>query len=219
MKNKVTQFKTKPTYDDLILFYLVRFLLLILLLNLPACWGGSPSIYYTLLTPPVLSTQANSTPKMNTSSLGVGPLTLPEHLDRPHLVTREGQHTLKVHTRHRWSASLGNQLLNQLESSLMTQLNDQVIISYPWERSWRPTRQFMVDVKSLEGSMGEQVYAEFVWRIIEIKSDRVLHQGRFKTQSSARPKKGETVEAAYVRAMAETLSNFTKELSHLIRNQ
>lgn len=187
-------------------------------LCLSACWGAAPSVYYTLVSPSSTLSQPKPT-QADFHSLGVGPITLPEHLDRPHLVTRKGKHTLQVHIRHRWGASLRDQILNQLEANLVSELSGISIVSYPWERPWRPSHQLMMEIKSLEGMMDLEVNAEFVWRIIDLKTEKVLHQGRYKAQSSARRKGQEPIETAYVRAMAETLSNFAKELSRLLQSQ
>ena len=187
------------------------------------CGGTTPSKYYTLIDamPPSSQVTHKSTGSVDAAVqsspvLGIGPISIPERLDRLHLITREGEHHLRIHTKHRWGAPLRDQLLSRVESELTQKLTRRTLVAYPWERAWRPDHQLTIDVRRLEGELGGEVHVELVWRLIKIDQEQVLDQGRFTTSVSAQHRAGGKAHTAYVRAIASSLSLFVETIVPVI---
>jgi len=115
-------------------------------------------------------------------SIGVGPLTFPKTIDRPHIVTRTGAHTLKVAEFHRWGGSLHEDFLNVLCENLAALLGTQQTESFPWETYFKPRWQVYINVHRFDGVLGE--YAQLIvrWRLTNRKSGEtvLVRQSEFK---------------------------------------
>jgi uncharacterized lipoprotein YmbA len=83
---------------------------------LAGCAGVSaPTRFYSLSS---LGTAPASTGSPNAILVGVGPLTIPDYVDRPEIVTVAGPNEVTVNDFHRWSGSLDNALSRTLLEDL-----------------------------------------------------------------------------------------------------
>lgn len=82
--------------------------------------------------------------------IGLGPITLPDYLDRPQIVTRASDSRLALSNEHRWAeplaASFSRALLAHLEQALPTQH----IVLHPWRSSLDIARQVQIEVTRFE---------------------------------------------------------------------
>ncbi len=176
------------------------------LLMMYGCIGGSsqPSVYYVLNAS---STDARySVPGLD---LGVGPVTLPGILDRPQIVSRQGDNNLAVNEFHRWADALETQFTLVLAENLSTELSTINIKTYPWEHPFSPAYQLYVDVRRFDGTPGESVTLQAMWWLVNTRDDTPVLTRR----SSFRiPTKDDSM-AAYVAAHNEALDKLSRDIA------
>ena len=82
--------------------------------------------------------------------IGLGPVTLPDYLDRPQIVSRASDSRLALSNEHRWAepltASFSRALLAGLENALPTQH----IVLHPWRSTLEIARQVQIEVTRFE---------------------------------------------------------------------
>jgi uncharacterized lipoprotein YmbA len=98
------------------------------------CLGGGrgrPTRYFTLDTPPPPD------PPLPASSLvvGLGPVTLPDYLERPQLVTRAAEFEVDLHDGERWGEPLREAFFRSLAVGLSRNAGTRRIVPYPWSRT------------------------------------------------------------------------------------
>jgi len=82
-------------------------------------------------------------------AVGVGPLTLPDHLERQ-LVTRLADEEISISETDRWSEPLREALTGVLRQNLMVLLGTDRIVAYPWEPSAPPDLAVTLEVLQFE---------------------------------------------------------------------
>jgi uncharacterized lipoprotein YmbA len=135
-------------------------------LPLAGCFGTSrPARFYTL--DPV---QVRSLPGATTTdaTLAVGPIDLPDYVDRPQIVTRTGNNELVIAEFDRWGGSLDNQINGSLVTTLQDRLAARQIVVLPWGSSMLSggtTYRVAVSFSRFDGVLGESVVLQARWEL------------------------------------------------------
>lgn len=141
--------------------------------------------------------------------VGVGPVKLPEYLNRPQIVTRQEQNLLNINEFHRWGDSLEIQITKTLIENLSTLLNTPNIGSYPWKRPFTPQYQIYINFNRFDGNRADSVKLDAVWRIVDKNSDKLLLTRR---SYLIEPNRGKGYKP-YVAAMNRALKKFSQEIA------
>ena len=172
-----------------------------------ACTGASqPTTYYVLEPSENLS---SGLPALTELAVGVGPIELPDILDRPHIVTRTEQHRVAINEFHRWGDSMKGQLSDMLVESLSNLLQTPHVSAYPWERTFNPEYQLYIDIRRFDGRMDGPVVLSAVWWIIDAVDKKRIQTQRFSTTI---PVEGSGFEA-YVAAQNSALDQLSREMA------
>ena len=140
--------------------------LLLLAFLLAACSSTPPTRFYKLNSLPG-GQQENPAALLGMDiAIGVGPVELPEFLDRPQIVTRKSQNQLEIAEFHRWAASFPRDFSRVLAKNISTLLPTDRVAVYPWEDSFSPTYQVKLDVEQFDGQLGEQVFLRVIWSLV-----------------------------------------------------
>ncbi len=95
--------------------------------------GSTPRSNHYLLT-----SGAEDVPTGDTPSLGVGPVTVPEYLNRDPLVYRRSQNQLQISNEERWAEPLQDGITRVLALNLAAQLNTGNVQAFPYHARRRP---------------------------------------------------------------------------------
>jgi uncharacterized lipoprotein YmbA len=98
-------------------------------------------------------------------AIGLGPIELPEHLNRPQIVTRVNPNEVAFAEFHRWAASLKDDFSSTLARNLSNLLATDRVAVYPWTSKTPVHVQVKIDVIRFEGHLGKGVVLETTWAL------------------------------------------------------
>lgn len=188
-------------------------LLLIILISCftAGCITGTSqqSVYYVFTasqTTPLLSL------KNFNHNIGIGPVKIPEYLQRPQIVRQKSANTLEINEFHRWGDSLEAQITSVLAQNLSTLLDTPGISTYPWKKPLSPTIQISIDFSHFHGSPAGSAKVEAIWRIINTKNDTILL-----TKKTSLLEPGENSgHEALVKALNMALDKLSREIASAV---
>ena len=142
----------------------------LLSLLVAGCIGSAtrPSTFYVLSTDsaaPVAGRESPAPPL----SLGLGPVELPDVLDRPQIVTRPNLNRVDLAEYDRWGGDLGEDLSRVLAQNLMARLNTDAVLLYPWSSGGRPDYELSIQFFRFDGELGKRAELAGVWRLSDTR--------------------------------------------------
>ena len=173
------------------------------LLSLAGCGSSQPVRFY------VLSTLAERQPAGGGDlAVGVGPVDLPEYLDRPQIVTRSGQNELNLAEFERWGASLKDNTAEVLAENLAALIPSNKVATYPWKRATQIQYQVAVKITRFDRTEGGDAVLSARWKILDADgAERLSRESHYAERPAA------DSYAATVAAMNRILAQFSRELA------
>jgi len=116
----------------------------------------------------LLSALAPETPAQGagrTMVIGLGPVILPDYLDRPQIIFRVSANRLTAADTHRWAEPLAANVARVLAENLAAQLPGSRILHYPWAGSEAPDYQVRVEVLRFDAGPDEAVHLLANWSV------------------------------------------------------
>ena len=183
-----------------------------LALFLSAC-GSSPPVHYFALNPIDSEFQPGADDAM---ILGLGPLRLPDYLNRSQLVTRGEDFELLVDEYNRWAEPLSISLLRILAADIDNQVENVVVVMYPFESAVRNHVEFRLlgDINRFDANATGEIVLDVQWGITGRDGDILvaLHRSRYRTQA------GQPVDAHQaVMAMNDALAQFGRDIAEKLK--
>ncbi len=132
-----------------------------------ACVGSSrPSRFYTLAPLDV----RGRPPSTAGVTLAVGPVEIPETIDRQEIVTRTGTNELSRAAFDRWGGSLDGEISRSLVATLGDRLASRDGVVSPWRAGTAPpggtTYRAAVSISRFDGVLGQSVVLRGRWELI-----------------------------------------------------
>lgn len=126
--------------------------------------SGGVTAYYTLHPTQEIAPSAKDQPS-DRLIIGLGPVALPEYLDREAIVTRMGPNRLAVHDNHRWAGSFQSEISRVLAADLSRLAQVKQVVIFPWSMQIEPDLRFRVEILSFEGDLDKQVTLKAAWSL------------------------------------------------------
>ncbi len=143
-----------------------------LVLGLAGCWpAASPEAHFYQLSAIQAEKPAGLPRALH---LGIGPVHLPDTLERPQIVTRTGNNELLLAEYHRWGGSLREEVARVLTEDLGQLLPGAVLESYPWRHGNLLTHRVEVNVLRFDGVLGQEADLEAQWSIWSGHGEKLL---------------------------------------------
>ena len=181
-------------------------------LNLWGCVNTQPTHFYLLRAMDSSTHSAMLDTKKSGVSLGLGPISFPKYLDRPHIVTRISSHEINLAEFHKWAEPLKENVTNVLKENLSALLSTDRIVQYPWKRSNLPDYQLSLDVIQLDGTKSQEAMLKVRWTLMENDGKHVLQKKTSQFSEIVRGPKYEDL----VEAMSRILATFSQEIADAI---
>ena len=147
-------------------------------------------------------------------TIGLGPIKLPEYLDRDEVVTRVGPNRLELSDQDRWAEPLDNNFKQVIALDLTQALGTHSITFYPWFGTTRVDYQVRIDVYRFETDPHANAQLVAHWQVLD-GSAKLLYAGDCNLSEQARPK--EPVAAALSRTvdgLARQIASAIESLPH-----
>ncbi|MFA7347835.1 MAG: PqiC family protein [Desulfurivibrionaceae bacterium] len=188
-----------------------RLILLGCALLLAGCARTSPVSYYQLSALDAART-APASAEAGKMVLGIGPVRLPEYLDRPQLVTRLTPNRLQLADSHRWAEPLGENISRVMGENLAALLGTDRILLHPWPASRGTDYQLIVEVLHFENEGDGEARLVALWSVKGKDGAMVLPEKRSShlVPAASRDQEGQ------VAALNQALGSFCREIAQAL---
>ena len=146
-------------------------------------------------------------------SVGVGPVSIPERLDRPQILTRSSPHEVEIAEFERWAEPLEKSFALVLAENLSRAIPTDRISVFPWNRTAPVELQVAVVVTRFEREPDGVVTLATRWRLIGSSGREVRPQQNSTYRESAG---GSTREL--VAAMSRAIGAFSQDIASALRS-
>jgi len=170
----------------------------------------SPQVtFYTLLPGTVHETPSRPA---NPPTVAVGPVTVPDVVDRPQLVVRESENRLKVLEMHQWGEPLKRDIPRVLAQDLGQLLGSDQVSSYPQNAGTDAQYRVQVDIQRFEAVPGQGVTVEALWQV-KRAADRAVERGHSLVREKSEGGGYEPLVAAFSRALSKVGADLAQAIS------
>lgn len=181
-------------------------------LALAGCFGTTPPSRFYLLsaTPPGPTSVPSPGPE---AALGVFPTRIAAYLDRPQMVTFQGDNAVALDEYDRWAEPLGSGISRVLAQELATLLPAWRVVPQPWDPTIPLRARLVVDVTTLGWDQKGEVRLEANWVVLEARGEYPLARGRSVLRRQAA---GKGTDAA-VAAASALVGEMAREIATAVR--
>jgi uncharacterized lipoprotein YmbA len=176
--------------------------LVLLLLIVTACVGNPPRERFFTLEAPEPPIAAQTAP-----TVSVGPVNVPDVVDRPQFVVRVGANQVSIAEQARWAEPLKSAIARVVAANLAGALSARVVST----REVAPDYRVILDVQRFESAPGESVLIDSAWTIVPKSGER--RSGRSVVHQKTTGKDYDALAAAHSTALA----SISKEIAAAIR--
>ena len=174
------------------------------------CSGSPNTRFYVLSNLPNTAHLPNSTGQE--VAVGVGPVDLPDYLDRPQIVTRNGQNELNMAEFDRWGETLKDNTKQVLAENLAILLPSKKVHTFPWKRSTTLGYQVVVKITRFDHTEGGDTVLHTRWSLSsgDGNTEFLTRETRYTDRPDGKS------YADTVAAMNRVLAKFSKDVANAI---
>ncbi|MBF0523476.1 MAG: membrane integrity-associated transporter subunit PqiC [Deltaproteobacteria bacterium] len=130
-----------------------------------ACASSSPQvIYYSLLD---TAAQGPIERKNDQLVLLVGPVTIPDILNRSQIATGGKDGIFQRSEYHRWAGDLDREIARTLTEQLAMELGTEKVVLFPGDQRLAPNCQVLINVLEMGGNLGKEANMIIRWTLID----------------------------------------------------
>lgn len=152
---------------------------------------------------------AGKTTFVSDAPLGIGPIRIPQYLNRPHIVIRSEENRVRISDFSRWAEPLRDSLTRVMVDNLSILLKPTRVAALPWTRPTDGAYRLEVSIIRFDGDFGTTATLRARWAIITEKGERELVSGE---STFSEPVSGPEM-ADLVSALSRTVADFTREIA------
>lgn len=171
----------------------------ILIAALAGC-AGSPETHFYTLTAAVAAEHTDAVGAA-AYSVAVGPISLPEVVDRPHLVLRLYANRVQISEQHRWAGSLESDIARVIAENLSRLLGSPRVAVYDQNASLNADYRVFVDIQRFESVLGRTAIIEALWTVRHASGGNT-DAGRAVASETVQGDSYDALVAAHGRALA-----------------
>jgi uncharacterized protein len=187
-----------------------RYLLAASLVLLAACGTPARINYYTLTVPPA---PPGASAAAHSPSVYVGPVTVPEAVDRPQMVKRLDANQVEIVDLDRWAEPLKAAIPRLVAETLSRELGGAAVMTSRQSATLAFDFRVAIDVQRFDFSAGAGAAVDALWTI-RAEKDGTPRTGRVEAREPAGAGGSEAMAAAESRA----LEKVAREIAAAIRS-
>lgn len=191
----------------------------LILIALLVVWSGCTSSphtrFYILTAPDTQDQETKASADKRCFSLGIGPIHIPDYLDRPQIVTRTTANEISLAEFDRWSESLKDNISRVLAKNLSHLLCTKTIVVFPWREVTPIDYRIEIQILRLDGSLGGNVFLEASWMIFSGDGKKMLLAQKSSFTETTDGKDYNFLVAAQSRALRHLSKEIAEAISSL----
>jgi uncharacterized protein len=145
-------------------------------------------------------------------AIGIGPVRLPEYLDRRNIIVRNSRNEFDLTEDSQWAEPMGDTVSRVVADNLSALLGTYRIAQFPWRSSMPVDYQLTVQVAQFDGMPGEKVVLRAQWQVFTGDGKKLLDSG----YSVFGEKAEDTSIEALVSAESRAAESFSREVAEAI---
>ena len=165
-----------------------------------ACGSPPKERFYTLAPSPGAATAAAASAQPRTS-VAIGPVRVPDALDRPQMVVREGANRVEILEQQRWAGSLRSEIGRALVDGVGARLPDAQVSAAESQAARSAAYRVAIDVERFDATLNDSVSIQALWTIRQDDGAQ-LASGRYSASEPTGPGAYDAIAAAYGRTLA-----------------
>ena len=167
---------------------------------LSGCSVSSPSRFYTL--EPVAAAGSDASMKV---AILVGPVSVPDAVDRPEIVLHSGPNRVDIDEFNRWASPLSDGIAQTVVADLGKLLDDPDVAAAPLA-NFNPAYRVVINVQRFESTLGQSANLVAVWTVRHVP-DGFTRFGRTAVTEPMADNTFAALAAAHSRAIAKLSGN------------
>jgi len=144
--------------------------------------------------------------------IGVGPVKIPDYLDRPQMVTRNKNNTLSFAQFDRWGESMDFALERLVNKNLSLMLPGVPLEMFPWNLILTVKYQVIMDVVQLESRLDQDLNLVVQWSIIDLEEKKMVFIKRSEFRQPVTPHN----YAGYAQALSAASASLSTEIAQAL---
>jgi uncharacterized lipoprotein YmbA len=183
------------------------------LVILTGCGSSAPTRFYLLNSLSGPETGQLVSDSKDSMVIGIGPVTIPEYLDRFQIVTRTSNNKINLAEFDQWAEPMNENVSRVLVENLSQMLSTNNVSLFPSKVSDNLDYQIQIEIVDFEGKFGDKASLSVRWSILGDKGKRVL----IKRKSNFKESVGSGNYEVLVAAMNKMLEDFSREIAETIK--
>ncbi|MBK1644926.1 hypothetical protein CKO25_09735 [Thiocapsa imhoffii] len=172
------------------------------------CATSPPSSFYTLTAMSAMGDTGG--PPSPSFSVGLGPVSFPQFLDRPQIVRRDAGNRLEIDEFHRWGGTIQDDFLRVWIENMSELLGTTRVFAFPNDVRYPLDFRVLVDVLAFEGTGDDHALLRVRWIVLAHQTEEILlvEDTGYRRQL-AEPRD----EGALIAAMSAVLADFSRDVA------
>jgi uncharacterized lipoprotein YmbA len=166
-----------------------------------------PTQFYVLTA---VAQPSDASPSSRQLIIGLGPVKLPDYLNRPEMVSRVTPNELRLDQFDRWGEPLKDNFIHTLATNLDTLLNLRQVVSFPWYSNTPMDYTVVVTVLRFEPQPEGQVLLSARWEIGDTKGHALVNRDSQFTRPGGTP-------AETAAALSQLVADLSDEIASALR--
>jgi uncharacterized lipoprotein YmbA len=183
----------------------------VILCALCAAWAGCASTRSDFYT---LSALAKPSAGGAGYSVAVGPVSVPEIVDRPQIVVRTGPNQIDIDDFHQWGSPLKDDIARIVAANLASMLGTPSVSVYPGPTATGARYRVAIDVMAFDSMPGESAALDAVW-VVRSAKDGASREGRTTVREAVQEKGYPALVAAHSRAIEKVSADIAAAIRGL----
>lgn len=135
------------------------------------------------------------------TSIAIGPVKVPDAVDRPQMVVREGPNRVEILEQQRWAGSLRSEIGRALVAGVGGRLPDAQVSAADSQAARSAAYRVAIDVERFDAALNDSVSIQALWTVRQADGKQVA-SGRYSASEPTGAGGYDAIAAAYARTLA-----------------
>jgi hypothetical protein len=144
--------------------------------------------------------------------IGIGPVKIPEYLDRPQIVTLDKNKMLKFAQFDRWGESLDLGLASLIREDLTVMLPGSKMSLYPWNPLIAVKYQVTLEVVQMDSELDKDMFFVVQWTVIDVQNSKTLMIKRSEFRQPIMPQN----YSGYAKTLSKTCVSLSRQIAEAL---